>query len=54
MRQVKFSSIPVGAEFKADKHGSWHLKIDTGRGLWRSSGVESAPYFLPDELVWID
>lgn len=53
MRQVTFKDVPVGAEFKELLEGSWHLKIDCERGLWRSNGVDSAPRFRPDELVWI-
>lgn len=54
MRQVMFEVVPVGDGFKEAPDGAWHLKIDSARGLWRANGMESAPRFRPNEMVWID
>lgn len=54
LRQVKFESVAVGSEFKEEKDGHWHLKIDSRKGLVRYSGFESSPTFDLDEMVWVE
>lgn len=54
LRLVKFESVAVGSEFKEEKDGHWHLKIDSRRGLVRYSGFESTPTFDLDEQVWVE
>jgi len=54
LRQVKFESVAVGSEFKEEKDGRWHLKIDSRKGLVRYNGFESSPTFDLDEMVWVE
>ena len=54
MKQVPFSSLPVGSQFKERLDGAWHLKISRTRALYKANGCEGEPSFDPDELVFIE
>lgn len=54
LHPTRFAEVPAGAFFKETPSGAWMLRVEGGRGLWRDRGVESAPHFEDEEVVFVE
>lgn len=53
LKQVEFSTVPVGGWFKAS--GARHLKISETHGVYRSYGTRYEPRrFSKSEIVFVE
>jgi hypothetical protein len=54
LRPARFAEVRSGTFFKETPSGAWMLRIEGGRGLWRDRGVESAPRFEDEDVVFVE
>lgn len=54
LKQVQFSTVPIGGFFKEAANGDWYLKTTSECGMYQHFGTRYEPRFKAEETVFVE